>query len=214
MKLTTTAIALGAVATIGVVIYPIVNRVQENKARANSRVQSAISSQSSDRWNAAAKTFDKNKTAAAAIFNGADKVEVFRLFSVGPEKPVGKIANRDYLPYFSTKTVDAPDFATRLGALVLDAQSYAVPGTSTTLCYFEPAVDFRVWKGKQFVDTVICFKCSQLAVLENNDKIPEKSIGSLLRGRFVVAGEFIARPQLLALAKAAFPEDDGIQELS
>ncbi len=88
------------------------------------------------------------------------------------------------------------------------------PGQSTTQCYIEPAVAFRVWKGQQFTDTVICFKCNQLAVLEHNETAPKRSIGGWLTGRFNVAGDFIARPQLLALTKEAFPDDSAVQSIN
>ena len=211
-------VATGGVATVAI---PILNRVQTNQRNVAWRSQFASKLQSSDsaqikrnnpRWFAAAQDFDKNKANAAAIFNGADKVEALRLFPIDSEKPLGQIAL--YVSFFAKHTIDDAQFAARLGNIVLDAKSYALPGESTTQFTIEPAVAFRVWKKQQFTDTVICFRCNQLAVLEHNNSAPKRSIGSLLRGRFNVAGDFIVRPQLLALTKAAFPDDKAVQSLN
>ena len=221
MKFITLALAIAATGGVAAVGVPVFNRVQINRTEAARRSQMAarlrkseprIAETNSARWQKAAKAFEKNKAIAAAIFNGADKVEALRLFAVGSEKPLGQVA--DYVPFFSKHVAENKNFASRLGALVLDAKSYVLPGQSTTQCYFEPAVAFRVWKKQQFVDTVICFKCDQLAILERNNKAPERSIGGLLMGRFHVAGDFVVHPQLLALTKAAFPNDKAVQALN
>ena len=221
MKLTILALFVAATGAVAAVSYPILNRVQTNQRNAAQRLQFAANLQrakpdeirrDNPRWFAAAQTFDKNKATAAAIFNGADKVEALRLFPVGSEKPLGQVA--PHVPFFAKHTVDNAQFAARLGNIVLDAKSYALPGQSTTQCTIEPGVAFRVWKKQQFTDTVICFQCNQLAVLEHNDKAPNRSIGSLLQGRFNVAGDFLVRPQLLALTKTAFPDDKAVQALN
>ena len=220
MKLTTLAMALVATGGVAAVVIPIFSRAQINQKRQAQRAQFASKLRNSTpaqierdnpRWFAAAKEFDKNKATAAAIFAGADKVEALRLFPVSSEKPLGQVA--EYVPFFSKHTIEDKQFASRLGALVLNAKSYALPGQSTTQCTIDPAVAFRVWNGQQFADTVICFKCDQLAVLEHNNKAPKRSIGSLLQGRFNVAGDFIMRPQLLALTKTAFPNDNVVKSL-
>ena len=220
MKFITFALILAATGAVAALAVPILSRVQINRNRSAQRSQFATALRNSTpeqlktnnpRWFAAAQIFDKNKATAAAIFTGADKIEALRLFSVGSEKPWGQVAA--HVPFFSKHLVKDKEFAARLGALVLDAKSYALPGQSTTQCTIEPAVAFRVWKEKQFADTIICFQCDQLAVLEHNQTAPERSIGGLLTGHFNVAGDFIVRPQLLALTKAAFPDDNAIQAL-
>lgn len=221
MKFTTLALFVATMCAVAAVGYPILNRVQTNQQNAARRSQFASKLQSSNlaaieqnnpRWFAAAQAFDKDKANVAAIFNGADKVEALRLFPVGSEKPSGQVA--PYVPFFAKHTVDDAQFAARLGHIVLDAKSYALPGQSTTQCYIESAIAFRVWKKQQFADTVICFKCDQLAVLEHNNSAPKRSIGSLLQGRFNVSGDFIVRPQLLALTEEAFPNDGAVQSLN
>lgn len=221
MKVTTFALLVAATGAVAAISAPILNRVQMNRTEAARRSQFASKLRNSTlnqierdnpRWFAAAKAFDENKANAAAIFKNSDKVEALRLFSVGSEKPMGQVA--DYVPFFARHKVENQRFAARLGAIVLNAKSYALPGQSITQCYIEPAVAFRVWKGKQFTDTVICFKCDQLAVLEHNDSAPKRSIGSLLQGRFNVAGDFIVHSQLLALTKEAFRDDSAVQSLN
>ena len=221
MKLTILALALVATGAVAAVGIPIFSRVQINQRNVMQRAQFASKLRNSTpaqikrdnpRWLAAAQKFDKNKARAAEIFDGADKVEALRLFPIGAEKRLGQVAPN--VPFFARHKVENKQFAARLGAIVLDAKSYALPGQSTTQCTIEPAVAFRVWKGRQFADTVICFKCDQLAVLEHNDSAPKRSIGGLLMGRFNVAGDFLVRPQLLALTKEAFPKDDAVQSLN
>jgi hypothetical protein len=156
-------------------------------------------------WKRNAKLFERNKASAAALFAGATKVESFRLFPVERKE-----LKRPFIPDFPSygrPTTQNHDFAQRLGKIVLDPKSYVFPGRSIKSCYFEPGVAFRVWKNKEFSDTIICFGCNQLAVLENSTKVPISSIGGRLKGRFFVAGDFdVVRVQLLELAKEALPE--------
>ena len=221
MKLATLALIIAATGAVAAIAVPILGRVQTNQAKEDRRSQLAAKrrdltpaqfARDDTRWFAAAKEFDKNKIDVAAIFRGANKVEALRLFAVGSEKPLGQVV--EHVAFFAKHTVTDTDFATRLGALVLNPKSYALPGQSTTQCYFEPAVAFRAWKHQQFADAVICFQCDQLAVLERNDKAPKRSIGGLLSGRFKIAGDFVVRPQLLALVKTAFPDDSAVQALN
>ncbi len=220
MKFATLALILATTGGVIAVGVPILGRVQSGRNEAARRAQLAAKlrdstptqlARANPRWFAAAKAFDKNKATAAAIFDGADKVEALRLFAVASEKPLGQVA--DNVPFFSRRTVTDTGFAARLGALVLNPKSYALPGQSTTQCYFEPAVALRVWQGQRFADTVICFQCDQLAVLERDPSAPKRSIGGLLTGHFNIAGDFVVRPQLLALTKTAFVGDKAVQKL-
>ncbi|RYG62651.1 hypothetical protein EON80_22715 [bacterium] len=209
-------------------IQPFISRLQDekheaeaNERKAMGRISSGIKmldgklmstpDYNSTLWKENAKKFDKNKASAVALFAGATKVESFRLFTLTKETPHPYISN---FPSYGEATTQGPDFAKRLGKIVLDAKTYRAPGQSTKSCYIEPAVGFRVWKGKQYADTVICFDCDQLAVLENDPKIPMNSIGSALRGRFYVAGDFdVAHDKLVKLAKEALPDDPTISKL-
>lgn len=202
---------LALVMVSGFMAWSSATRRMEDTHRAAAQ-RFAVSIYKSKEWQAHAKLFDKNKSSAAAIFAGATKVESFRLFGRDDEKPIGRTKN---FAYFATGTTQDNRFAARLAAIILDAKTYPWPGQSTKQCYFDPGVAFRVWKNAEFVDTIICFHCNQLAVLENNPKVPQSSIGSSLEGRFYVAGDFdFARPQLLALVKETFPADPQMQALS
>lgn len=176
----------------GVVAYPIVARQLQNRrysaSAANNQTKFSLGTPDfqSKIWQTRAKTFDRNKASAHAVFAGATKVEAFRLFSNSSEKQIGKI---NAFPYFS-KSVIEKDFSGRLSTLVLDAKSYPFPGDSTRQCYFKPGVNFRIWNKSKFIDTIICLSCNQLAVLENNPKVPENNMGGSLQGRFYVAGDF------------------------
>ena len=147
--------------------------------------------------------FNKNKKTAAAIFAGATRAEGFRLKKNGSEAALGQING---FPYFAKSPIENKDFAARLGDFVLDSKSYVVPGRSVKSCYFEPSINFRVWKNEKFVDTMICFQCSQLAILERDPKVPMRQLGGALQGRFHVAGDFVEQPPLLALAREVFPD--------
>lgn len=121
---------------------------------------------------------------------------------------------REGVSWFAKGPERGLGFARALGAIVLDPRSYRSPGRSVKSCYFVPTVAFRVCDRSQFVDVVVCLGCSQLAVLENDPKVPVRRIRGSLEGRFLVAGDFEAlRPALLALAKRALPGDRAIQEL-
>ena len=220
MKFITLALIAAATAPVAAVGIPIITRVQTNERVTTQRAQFASKLRNSTptqiardnpRWFAAAQKFDRNKATAAAIFHSADKVEALRLFPISSEKPLGQVA--PYVPFFAKHPVDDKQFAARLGNIVLNAKSYALPGQSTTQCYIEPAVAFRVWKDRQFIDTVICFKCDQLAVLEHNQTAPKRSVGGLLQGRFNIAGDFLVHSQLLDLTRSAFPGDKAVQAL-
>lgn len=188
----------------------VAQRMEDTKRVADQKFAAAL--YQTKEWQAHAKLFGKNKSTAATIFAGATKVESFRLFSSGPEKAIGKTKNFNY---FAKGITQNHRFAARLAAVVLDAKTYPWPGQFTKQCYFDPAVAFRIWKHTEFVDTIICFHCNQLVVLENNPQAPHRNIGGWLEGRFYVAGDFdVARPQLLTLAKEALPDDPQMQALS
>ena len=200
-----------SVAVCGLVAWPLVAQRMERARRVAIPQQHLAAFHASKDWQAKAKAFNRNKSSAAAVFAGATKVESFRLFPSGQEKPIGKITN---FSYFAAGATQGNLFAARLGVVILDAKTYPWPGQSIKQCYFEPSVAFRIWKNAQFVDTIICFGCSQLAVLENNPKVPQRSIGGSVRGKFHVAGDFdSARAQVMALTKEVFPDDAAIQAL-
>lgn len=170
--------------------------MQQRQAAQRIEAQRLAALQVSNKEKQRAELSKRRKASAAKIFSGATKVEAFRLFSVHREKPIGKL-ERD--PYFSKVSVRNSHFAARLGAVVLKPKQFSKD------CIFEPAVGFRVWKNQQFVDTTICFHCSELFVTQSDPK---------LRNVPIEAGDFdSARPVLLVLTKEVFPDDTNIQAI-
>lgn len=171
--------------------------MQQRQAAQRIEAQRLAALQVSNKEKQRAELSKRRKASAAEIFDGATKVEAFRLFSVHRKKPIGKLGRN---PYFSKVSVRDSHFAAHLGAIVLKPKQFS------KLCIFEPAVNFRVWKNQQFVDTTICFHCSELYITQSDPK---------LRNIPIEAGDFDSvRPTLLALTKEAFPDDSSIQSIN
>jgi hypothetical protein len=143
----------------------------------------------------------------ADILAGATKVEVFRIDggwdesgghdpkAVGPGEPsVGGYAITVH------GSDQGPTFAAKLNEVLSDPKTY----TDQFAKCFWPAVAFRVWKGEEFVDVVICFKCHNFYIGPLTDK-PVMENGSFSGSRNA--------SRLLRLAKEAFPDDKEIHEL-
>jgi hypothetical protein len=128
---------------------------------------------------------------AIAILKRAERVEVFRLDQ--SKFPWGNSREFPRFAVLSTGKTQGRKFAARLAALLLDEKSYSAEGK---FCEPNPGVAFQLWKGKQHVYVTLCFECNMLAV---NSK---------------VGGNFdFVRPELVRLAKEAFPDDSLIQNL-
>lgn len=172
-------------------------------------------------WQQRAKEFDRHKATAAAILMHATRVQVFGLASRGEDaekqqshhqKPLGTVGT---VPYYAPGMEQTPAFAAKLGSIILDPKIYPFPGQSIKQCFMEPGVGIRVWRGRQFVDVLLCFSCNQVAVMEHNPAVPETEVGGWIEGRCYVAGDFdLVRPELAALAKQALPNDADIQSIS
>lgn len=170
--------------------------IQRRKTAQRVEAQRLAALQRSNKEKPRAEIFRRRRVSAAAIFNGATKVEAFRLFSNHREKPIEKLG-RD--PYFSKVSVRDSHFASHLGNIVLKPEGFSKD------CIFQPAVNFRVWKNQQFIDTTICFHCSELFVTQSD---------SQHRNVPVAGGDFDSeRTKLLALTKKAFPNDQTIQDI-
>jgi hypothetical protein len=138
------------------------------------------------------------------ILNGATKVEVFRIDGgdAGRDARVFTPGDGVMDGYRITAqgTDQGPEFAARLAGMLTDRWGYSLTGVK---CY-NPGVAFRVYKGEERVDVVICFKCSNLYVGPPSDRPARenKSFDGTSAG-----------PRLLQLAKEAFPDDKDIQDL-
>jgi hypothetical protein len=134
-----------------------------------------------------------------AVLREGTRVEVFR---VAPDDrgvpPGGPRIGRDY-PVLSQGTDLGADFAARLADAVIGHPELVKK------CGIQPGVAFRVWRGDECVEVLVCFKCDVLAMhLGSGDW---SWTGDMLR-------DFSAsRSKLLALCKEALPDDPVIRRL-
>jgi hypothetical protein len=160
------------------------------------------------------KEFVASTKPVAAIFEGATRVECFRMMSAieaqaeyGQEHPTLL-----RLPY-TAKAIDRNSaFATRLGTIVLSPTSYEPYNKA---CTFNPAVGFRVVKGKQNAVALVCFGCDQLLLVE--EKACLRAIKANPSGEIpyqMIRSCESARPELLQLAREVFPADTMLQALN
>jgi hypothetical protein len=90
-------------------------------------------------------------------------------------------------------------FAAKLARILRDEKTYS---TTFAAC-FTPGVAFRVWKEKDCVDVIVCFKCLNFYCGPTTEHATENA-------------SFVDTPAsagLARLAKAAFPGDREIQAL-
>jgi hypothetical protein len=139
--------------------------------------------------------------ATADILAGAERVEVFRVDPRGRENPpalsIGEFA------ITATEREQGRAFAERLAGVLLKPQAHFGPGYK---CFF-PGVAFRLWRGGERVDVLVCFVC------QNYDLITHP-VGGENRRSYTHAFSSGVWDELLALAKEAFPDDADIQGLT
>jgi hypothetical protein len=140
-----------------------------------------------------------------AVLSGATKVEVFRTDGANY---IGLIKEKDIKPDENRMggflvTAQGKDqgkeFAARLAKILFDERTYS----DTRANCFWPGVAFRVWKEQEFIELLICFKCDNFYCGLPQERTMENASfwGSPLR------------PELVRMAKEAFPDDKEIQEL-
>jgi hypothetical protein len=132
-----------------------------------------------------------------SILEGATAVEVYRIDSEKVAAP-GDPTLDGYLVVARGQD-RGEEFAARLAEVLLDPGTYS---HSFALC-FDPGVAYRLRKGRECLDIVICFHCENVY------------LGPPTRGVRENASfhESPARHRLVRLAKEAFPEDKEIQGL-
>ena len=141
----------------------------------------------------------------AGILAGATKVEVFRIdcrndspdpTPIKPSDPtVGGYA------ILARGKDQGREFAAKLTDILADNKTY----TDRFANCFWPGVAFRVWKGEESIDMIICFKCGNFYVGPPTDK------------RVMENASFNGSPntgRLVQLAKEAFPDDEEVQALN
>jgi hypothetical protein len=149
---------------------------------------------------------DKDKTCldrqSRAIFAGATRVEVFRLGT--PVRPVTKPKEKGEKRFGGFEvTAQGADqgrqFADKLAAILSDEKTY----TDRFAKCFDPGVGYRIWKGTESVEVLICFKCGNLYCGPPTENAQENAA-------------FNGSPReadLRKLAMEAFPDDKEIQAL-
>jgi hypothetical protein len=70
---------------------------------------------------------------------------------------------------------------------------------------FEPGVVFRLWCDKEWVDVILCFRCTNLIVKDSLGR----EIGEVHAG----FGDTVSETTLIKMAKESFPDDKDIQAL-
>jgi hypothetical protein len=92
-----------------------------------------------------------------------------------------------------------PKLAAELADILADGRTYS---DEWVMCFW-PAVAFRVWKGKEVVEVLICFECDNLYCGPPRDRA-EENVSFFRSPR---------RADLVRLAKRALPDDPDIQAI-
>ncbi len=133
------------------------------------------------------------------LLHGCTKVECFR---ISPE--ITTEAGAEYIDGYRIigrgKEI-GKDFAVRVTNILFAEATY----TGLTNRCFEPGVVFRVWCDKEWVDVVVCFKCTDLALFDTKAKGFAEAHGGF--------GATVSETALIRCAKEAFPDDKVIQGL-
>jgi hypothetical protein len=143
-------------------------------------------------------------TRTKAILAGATRVEVFRID--GKNDPPGPTPRAPGDPtvggfaILSRGEDRGQEFAARLATILLSDTTYSDRFAS---CFW-PGVAFRVHRGEECIDVIICFKCQNFYLGPPADRLVSETAS--------FAGS-PAGPRLVRLAKEAFPQDKDIQGL-
>ena len=143
---------------------------------------------------------DNLSDSGISILKGETRVEVFRVASEEVQKPTNN-AIEGY-PILATGKEQGEEFAARLTSILL--------GKGVTQnekkCGLEPGVAYRLWKGNQSVEVLVCFKCNVLWPHIVGEQWKEHLWWEWQDFDTV-------RADLLAVTKEAFPDDQEIQSL-
>ncbi len=133
------------------------------------------------------------------LLGGCTKVETFRIDPV-----VSTERGKEYICGYKIVghgKEEGKDYAVRLTNVLYSEATYF---GATAKC-FEPGVAFRIWCDKEWVDVVVCFTCTNLAIFDGKGKEIAETHGGF--------GGTASEGALIKLAKEAFPDDKAIQGL-
>jgi hypothetical protein len=133
----------------------------------------------------------------ASILRDATRVEVFRIDGDKPDTTTGETFAG--YPVLGVGKEQEAVFARRLAEVMLG------PGFSPLdkKCGIQPGVGFRVWRGEQSVEILVCFRCDVVSAYRTQVPKNERELQAFSP----------IRPKLLALCKEALPDDAVIQGL-
>jgi len=134
-----------------------------------------------------------------AVLREGTRVEVFRVAPEQPRSPTAGPKIGRYPVLAQGKDLGA-NFAARLADVLIGHPDLEKK------CGIQPGVAFRVWRGDQCVEVLVCFKCDVLAMHLGTGDWDWTS--DMLRD---FSG---SRAKLLALCKEVLPDDPVIQGLS
>jgi len=140
------------------------------------------------------------------ILSSASRVQTFRVSGADHPHRHSKTpppAAIDHILISRVGKEQGPAFALRLRDILMDARLY--PDTRDR-CLFEPGAAFRLWSGPQSLDVVLCFHCDDALIVTHDAQ------GKEVHRLFTNFAPL--RPQLLALAREAFPGDPQIASLT
>lgn len=98
-----------------------------------------------------------------AILSGPTKVEAFRIESERNAKKGDKQISGYKIT--ASASVKGKEFAAKVAKVMLDEKTHL---GDAARC-FQPGVAFRIWRGKDAVDVIICFKCTNLGINLKDD---------------------------------------------
>ncbi len=145
-----------------------------------------------------------------AVFENADKVEVFRLADFHEMmRPNAENEAIEKQKYGEMRTYTITRVGTEQNAAfaqkLLSALEQAAPKDNSGISCFDPGVGFRVHQGKSFVEIFVCFHCSGVEIVTTDENKQE-----IWRSHTELGA---ARTPLLALSRRAFPDDKNLREL-
>ena len=93
-------------------------------------------------------------------------------------------------------------FGSRIAGALFDRRSYRFDRAKG--CIFDPGVAFRVWRGDEHVDLLLCFSCDEFRLILPGTDGEARGVGEDFEDN---------RATFVALAKDAFPQDPVIRAL-
>lgn len=93
-------------------------------------------------------------------------------------------------------------FARLLATLLFDEKTYMGAAKG---CIFRPGVAFRVWKGNEFINVLICYSCREIKLFKTDQQQERNAETDIWFDS--------AQSEFIMLAQEAFPDDQEIQAL-